>query len=87
MSNDNFIIPVTAGFTQPNNQDFPLLRAKDVDVSGEKLTKYIPIILTQEEYDMIYEGREEGVEITLQNGQVVKYDSEQIYFIKSEVPL
>lgn len=87
MSEGKFTIPITAGLTQPNNLDFPILRARDVDVSGERLTKYIPIILTQVQYNKIYEGRNEDVEIELENGEVIKYDPEQIYFIKPEINL
>lgn len=79
--------PVSSGLTQDGTTDFPLVRAKDVEVSGERLTKFIPIILSQEEYNTIYEGYEDGVEITLENGQVIKYDPEQIYFVKRELPL
>lgn len=77
--------PVSSGLTQDGTTDFPLVRAKDVEVSGERLTKFIPIILSQEEYNIIYEGREEGKEIILENGEIIKYDSEQIYFIRSEI--
>lgn len=77
--------PVSSGITQDGTTDFPLIRAKDVEVSGERLTKFIPIILTQEQYDVIYNGQEDGAEVTLENGQIIKYDSQQIYFIKSEL--
>ena len=78
MENDKFTIQLIAGITQANNQDFPLVRAKDVDVNGETLLNYIPIILTQEEYDIIVSG---GT-ITL-NGQEIVYEENRIYMIKS----
>jgi hypothetical protein len=46
MSEDNFKIKVSAGLTQMGGNSFPILRAKDVDVSGTTLTKFLPIVLT-----------------------------------------
>ena len=87
MNEHTFDIPLSSGLKPEGLNTFPLLRAKDVDVDGERLTKFIPIVLSQAQYDIIYEGREEEAEITLENGQVIKYDPEQVYFIKSELVL
>jgi hypothetical protein len=78
MADPKFSIGLIAGLTQAGTGDFPLVRAKDVDVNGETLLNYIPVILTQEEYDILVGG---GT-ITL-NGQEITYEENRIYMIKS----
>lgn len=80
MPQPKFSIELISGLTQKNNQTFPLVRAKDVDVNGETLMNYIPIILTQEEYNVIANG---GT-ITL-NGQEITYEEHRVYMIKRYV--
>lgn len=75
-----FNIELNAGLTQANNNTYPLVRAKDVDVSGESLINFIPIILTQEEYNTLLEGG--TIEI---NGQEISFEEDRIYMIKKEV--
>lgn len=53
------------------------VEAKHVDVNGEALINFIPIILTQAEYDTLING---GT-ITL-NGQEISYEENRIYMIK-----
>lgn len=57
--------------------NYSVLEAKDVEVNGETLLNYIPIILTQEEYNTLING---GT-ITL-NGQELTYEEHRIYMIK-----
>lgn len=57
--------------------DYSVLDAKDVDVNGETLLNFIPIILTQEEYNTLVSG---GT-ITL-NGQDLTYEENRIYMVK-----
>ena len=80
MSDYKFTIELGSGLTQKNNLTFPLVKAKDVDVSGESLLNYIPIILTQSEYDTLVEG---GT-ITM-NGEEITYEENRIYMIKRYV--
>lgn len=60
--------------------NFAAVDAKDVDVDGETLLNYIPIILTQEEYNTLVDG---GT-ITI-NGQEMPYEENRIYMIKKYV--
>lgn len=62
---------------QPTGGEFPAVKAKDVDVNGEALLNFIPIILTQEEYNTLVGG---GT-ITL-NGKELSYEENRIYMIK-----
>ena len=64
---------------QPSG-DFAAVNAKDVDVNGETLLNFIPIILTQEEYNTLVNG---GT-ITL-NGQELTYEENRIYMIKKHI--
>ena len=82
MADNKFTIELGAGLTQMGNNDFPLMRAQDVDVYGETLLNYIPIILTQDEYNTLVDG---GT-ITL-NGQDVSYEENRIYMIKKSVEI
>lgn len=77
MSNNKFTIELGAGLTQMGDNDFPLMRAKDVDVNGETLLNYIPMILTQEEYNIIDSGGTIFI-----NGQPVSFEENRIYMIK-----
>lgn len=77
MSEHSFSVRLTSGITQKGDGDFPLMRAKDVDVNGETLLNFLPIILTQEEYNTLVGG---GT-ITL-NGQELTYEENRIYMIK-----
>ena len=77
MAENKFSIELISGITPKNNGTFPLVRAKDVDVNGETLLNYIPIILTQDEYDILVGG---GT-ITI-NGQEIAYEENRIYMIK-----
>lgn len=88
MSQNIFDIEIASGFKPNGDNDYPLLRAKDVEVNkeGGRLDKLIPIVLTQEQYAKIYEGRADGVEITLDNGEVIKYDEQRVYFVKMITP-
>lgn len=79
MGENKFTIELISGLTQKNNGTFPLMRAQDVDVYGETLLNYIPIILTQEEYNTLVDG---GT-ITL-NGQEISYEDNRIYMIKKD---
>ena len=83
MSESNFLIKATAGF-YPAREDMPLLRAKDVEVTGGRLDKFIPIILTNDQYQRLYNAGAGGVEVELETGETIVYDQEQIYFIKQE---
>lgn len=65
---------------QPTGGEFPAVKAKDVDVNGEALLNFIPIILTQEEYNTLVDG---GT-ITL-NGKELSYEEHRIYMIKKVV--
>lgn len=60
--------------------NFAAVDAKDVDVHGETLLNYIPIILTQEEYDTLVNG---GT-ITV-NGREMYYEENRIYMIKKYI--
>ena len=77
MNEHSFSVRLTSGITQKGDGDFPLMRAKDVDVNGETLLNFIPIILTQTEYDTLVNG---GT-ITL-NGRELTYEENRIYMIK-----
>lgn len=58
--------------------DFKVVDAADISVNkNENLTDFLPIILTQEEYDIISEG---GTIIL--NGQEITYEANRIYMIK-----
>jgi hypothetical protein len=50
----------------------------NIDINSKTLLNYIPIILTQEEYDILVGG---GT-ITL-NGQEISYEENRTYMIKS----
>ena len=80
MSEPSFNVRLTSGITQKGDGQFPLMRAKDVDVNGETLLNFIPIILTQTEYDTLVGG---GT-ITL-NGQELTYEENRIYMIKKYI--
>ena len=74
---NKFSIEIISGLTQKGEGTFPLVRARDVDVNGETLLNYIPIILTQSEYDTLVDG---GTIVL--NGQEMSYDENRIYMIK-----
>lgn len=61
---------------QPTGPFFAM-DAKDVEVEGETLMNYIPIILTQEEYNTLLDG---GTIII--NGKEYTYEENRIYMIK-----
>lgn len=46
-------IELIGGLTQKNNGDFPLVHAKDVAFKEGRLPEYLPVFLTQEEYDAL----------------------------------
>jgi hypothetical protein len=54
--------------------------AKDVEVDGETLMNYIPIILTEEEYDSLLDGNSIVI-----NGKEHYYDENRIYMIKKYI--
>lgn len=81
MNDEIFSVKVAAGFTQAGGNDFPLIRARDVDVSGESLINYLPVILTQDEYNTIVGG---GT-IILPNGKTASFEENRIYMIKKEL--
>lgn len=62
---------------KPETDGDAIMDAKDVDVDGETLLNFIPIILTQEEYNTLVDG---GT-ITL-NGRELTYEENRIYMIK-----
>lgn len=65
---------------------FPLVVDKDVAIgeTDERLTDYIPIILTQKEYNSLIEADEGQPVKVIQNGVEVEmiYDPKKIYFVK-----
>ena len=65
---------------QPTGGDFPAVKAKDIDVNGETLLNFIPIILTQAEYNTLIEG---GT-ITL-NGREISYEENRMYMVKKTI--
>lgn len=66
--------------------NFPLVKDTDVAVgeSTERLVDYIPIILTQREYNALCEAKEGETVKVMQGGVEVEmaYDPNKIYFIK-----
>lgn len=56
---------------------FFAMDAKDVEVDGETLINYIPIILSEEEYESLRAG-----ETILINGKEHSYEENRIYMIK-----
>lgn len=64
---------------------FPLVVDKDVAIgeTDERLTDYIPIILTRKEYNNLVEANGQPVKV-IQNGVEVEmvYDPKKIYFVK-----
>jgi hypothetical protein len=62
---------------KPEKDGDAIMDAQDVDVDGETLLNFIPIILTQEEYNTLVDG---GT-ITL-NGRELTYEENRIYMIK-----
>lgn len=82
MANGNleqgYTVVVQSGFTPAGN--WPLIRAQHVSVNQtETLANYIPVILTQEEYNSLLDG--ETIEI---NGQNISYEENRIYMIIKE---
>ena len=65
---------------KPEKSGDAIMDAIDVDVDGETLLNFIPIILTQEEYNTLVDG---GT-ITL-NGKELTYEENRIYMIKKVV--
>lgn len=65
---------------KPEKAGDAIMDAMDVDVNGETLLNFIPIILTQEEYNTLVDG---GT-ITL-NGKELSYEEHRIYMIKKVV--
>lgn len=59
---------------------FFAMDAKDVEVDGETLMNYIPIILTEEEYDSLLDGNS-----IIINGKEHYYDENRIYMIKKYI--
>ena len=58
--------------------DFKVVDAVDISVNkNENLTDFLPIILTQEEYDIISEGGTINL-----NGKDITYEANRIYMIK-----
>jgi hypothetical protein len=68
--------------------DFWVAHSKNIEAEGEALENFIPIILTQEEYNTIYE-KKESIVITLADGtqKEITYDKNRIYFIKMFPPV
>lgn len=72
---------------------FPVAHAKDVAIDDEtgRLIDYIPIILTQTEYNEL--EREKVVKITYETPEgerkerIIEYDEEKIYLIKRGRPI
>lgn len=65
---------------KPEKDGDAIMDAQDVDVNGETLLNFIPIILTQTEYDTLLAGET----ITL-NGKEISYEENRIYMIKRVV--
>lgn len=59
---------------------FFAMDAKDVEVEGETLMNYIPIILTQEEYNILLDGG-----AILVNGKEHFLDENRIYMVKKYI--
>ena len=57
--------------------DFPAVYSDNVDANGEALTNFIPIILTQREYNTLVENG--SLEI---NGEIITFQEKRIYLIK-----
>ena len=70
------------------NGNFEVVNTDDVGVrvneESEPLTNYIPIIVTQADYNKL-ESSEPGSEVILEDGRVMVFDEERIYYIKWEI--
>lgn len=64
---------------EPTGGNFPAVKAKHVDVNGETLLNFIPIILTQSEYNTLLSG---GTIIL--NGNELAFEEHRIYMIKKD---
>ena len=73
MAENKFSIELISGLTQKGTGQFPLVRAKDVDLDGRPITEYLAVALTQEEYDEL-----------LADGKVVTTTQYYIYEEESE---
>lgn len=74
-------IELIAKIKPKNNNTFAMVDAEDVETpDGGRLTDYLPIILTQSEYNTLING---GT-ITL-NGKEIAYEENRIYMIKRPI--
>lgn len=74
-------IELIAKIKPKNNGSFAMVDAEDVETpDGGRLLDYLPVILTQSEYDTLVDG---GT-ITI-NGKDVSYEENRIYMIKRPV--
>ena len=64
---------------KPTGQ-FKIAEAEDISAHGESLINFVPIILTQAEYNELLKGPIEH------QGTIITYDENKIYFIKRELP-
>ena len=51
MADNKFTIELGAGLTQMGTNNFPLMRAKDIEYNDGRLTDFMPVYVTKEEYD------------------------------------
>lgn len=58
---------------------FWVAQSKDIEANGESLENFLPIIVTPEEYNILYfhNGKIEY------NGEMISYDANKIYLIKA----
>lgn len=84
-------VPLGGGLVSAGK--YPVAHANDIAVDDQtgRLIDFIPIILTQEEYNIIYNdpGNPHTFDVLDNNGDVIgtrtlKYDENQIYYIKLE---
>ena len=55
-------------------------RSADIEARGESLENFVPIIITEAEYQALLDG--EGV---LYKGETIFFEDEKVYFIKQEI--
>ena len=53
MSDYKFTVELGAGLTQMGDNTFPLMRAKDVEYQDGRLTDFMPVYVSEEEYKQL----------------------------------